>query len=128
MLDELTFDEWPEAFAAALEGGLEIACPHVRGHRAAEHPCVRGISRDDVRPEDVDAIVRAAAGEPVHQRPWLGLFTLRDGRAALVRAWRCGASWQCHRGGSVEVAREVDTLLVYALDDAERRRLGIFLG
>jgi hypothetical protein len=108
MLPELDSPDWEAAFRFAASPS--IACPHVTGHADAEHPCVRGIATTGFDREAVLRIHRLAEGAP-HHRPWTGIFELRDGRFAALRATCCGAGWACHADGEAAVARSLEEIL-----------------
>jgi hypothetical protein len=122
MLPDLEDPDWEEAFWFASRP--QVACMHVTGHADLEHPCVRGIATASFEREDVARAIALCAGRP-HHAPWLGVFELRDGRFAVLRASCCNNGWACHREGRADVARSLEDLARYALTAAERERAGL---
>ena len=76
------------------------------------------------RLDEVVEVLVLAEGRP-HTAAWLGVFRLRDGRFALLRATCCGAGWTCHADGDAAFAASVEDLARDALSATERARLGL---
>lgn len=120
MRAELETADWAECFRFAASPSL--ACPHVAGHAGAPCPWdvpLAAFSRDGVA--EVLALCEGAA----HERDWLGVFRLEDGRFASLRARCCGAGWSCHADGGANVARALANLVRYGLTEPEARRAGL---
>ncbi len=121
-LADLDADDWRAAFR--LAGHPQPACPHVLGHDDPDHPCRRGLSSAPFDRGSVARVIALAEGRP-HERPWIGVFELADGRFAALRASCCGAGWECHVEGDSAVALDLGTLLAHGLSAGERRRLDL---
>lgn len=119
---ELYTPDWREAFRFAA--APHLACPHVAGHADPAHPCIAGISLARFDQDDVARVLYLGEGRPPRVA-WLGVFALRDGRFAALRATACGGGWTCHPQGDAHVARTLEDLLAHGLSAAERERIGL---
>ena len=72
--------------------------------------------------EDVGMVLDACDGENDGAN-WVGLFLLKDGRFASIRAGCDYTGWGCQKSGSSNVADTFDRMWLYGLDDDERDRL-----
>lgn len=76
--------------------------------------------------EDVSEIFFLEEGE--NDGPeWIGVFKLKDGRFAAIRAGCDYTGWDCQASGSADVAANYEDLIRYGLTEDERHRLGIVL-
>ncbi len=84
----------------------------------ADPDWAEALRRAALAPDDIARVVVLCDGRP-HLAPWLGVFALRDGRFAAVRATCCGAGWECHADAEAIFAATVAEL---DLRPAERAR------
>lgn len=121
---ELAEGSWPNAFHEAVF--------HSYGYEFdPENPGVvdSAIPGDDIdvtgfSPADVVHIEAMAEGENDGDS-WLICGQLMDGRWFALRAGCDYTGWDCQAGGSAQVARTRNEIIIYALTDAERERLGL---
>lgn len=86
--------------------------------------------RKDIRPilsplniEDVSAIIAKDDGE--NDGPeWVGVFSMKDGRFAVLIAGCDYTGWDCYCEGRSFVANTLDEIVQYGLSQEERERLG----
>lgn len=107
---EINESDWEEAFFCA-------ALPHrcIVDHEV----CTDGFTRADV------AQVIACVPGQRDGAAWVGVFELRDGRYAMVRASCDCTGWECQRWGSSEVARSMSDIVRFSLGQEDRDRLGL---
>lgn len=99
--------DWEEAFKFAYQ------CDPVLGYNGDKS----GFTR-----EDVATIYAVDEGENDGQN-WVGVFRLKDGRFASLRAGCDYTGWDCQSGGSANVCDTFERMWQYGLDDYERERL-----
>jgi hypothetical protein len=116
---EIGTADWGECFRFAARPAL--ACPHVAGHARPDEACAFAAPLEPFGPEEVAEVLALCEGSP-QKSDWLGVFRLRDGRFACLRARCCGAGWGCHADGSAHVARGLAELVRYGLTEVEARR------
>lgn len=99
--------DWGEAFAYAATpetypGSAVLTTPFAR--------------------EDVLVVIAAEDGEG-DGASWVGVFLLKDGRFAVLRAGCDFTGWDCQAGGSANVAESLESLVRFGLSQDERDRL-----
>lgn len=87
MLEELKNGDWDEAF--------KYASPHVcsAGHAHGPSATIMSpVSTAEFTREDVTKIIALREGENDGES-WVGIFALKDGRFAVLRAWCDYTGW-----------------------------------
>jgi hypothetical protein len=102
--------DWEEAFFCAANPARCIVDGSVD---------TRGFTR-----EDVDQVIACANGKNDGDA-WVGVFELRDGRYAMVRASCDYTGWDCRRWGNCEVSRMLGDIVRFSLGQDDRDRLGL---
>lgn len=76
--------------------------------------------------QDVETII--AKDDGANDGPeWIGVFKLRDGRFACLRAGCDYTGWDCQCGGNSQVASSQKDIIRFGLTTEERTRLGLQL-
>lgn len=81
---------------------------------------------DEFNRSDVKQVIAVADGE--HDGPdWIGVFLLKDGRFAFVRAGCDYTGWDCQSGGAGWVSHSLENLVKFGLgvDEYERLKPGL---
>jgi hypothetical protein len=117
---ELDTRDWFEAFAYAANetraGGGDGASPQgTQGFKGSVAPFDR---------EDVAKVIAMSDGEN-DDRPWVGVFLLKDGRYAYLEASCDYTGWDCHASGSSWVAASLPALVRWAVNEPARERLNL---
>ena len=110
MLQELDDYDWEEAFMYANEP--EAVPPGA------------DIGADGFGREDVIRVIALAEGEN-DGADWVGVFELRDGRFAALRAGCDYTGWDCQAGGDSNVATTEADIIRFGLSQEERKRLDL---
>lgn len=122
ILPELDSNDWHEAFAYAANesraGGGDRSSPQpTEGYHGSLAPFDRA---------DVEFIVALSEGEK-EERPWVGVFLLKDGRYASLIAKCDYTGWDCVASGDSWVAADLPSIIRWGLTDETRVRLGLLL-
>lgn len=72
---------------------------------------------------DVSQIIAAVNGEN-DEDDWLGVFLLKDGRFLIAGGGCDYTGWDCRAGNHLAVAKDMDDVLQFGLDDRQKKRLG----
>lgn len=72
----------------------------------------------------IDYIVAAANGEN-DAESWLSVMKLKDGRFIFADAGCDYTGWDCRGGSSIEIADDLNSILLIGLEDNQRARLNL---
>jgi hypothetical protein len=116
-IEELQNDyNWGEVFGEGSGGNT------TRDVEAA--PPGSQVSATEVSRADVAEIIAYSDGEH-DERDWVGLFRMNDGRFLVTVAGCDYTGWDCVASNSLTVTATKEDAIRFALDDAQRARLGL---
>ncbi len=114
MLKELNNYDWAEVFGEGTGGNCD----------QQTDPCPPDSTIDTSPPkrEDVARIIAMVDGEN-DEAEWVGVFELKDGRFLLASGSCDYTGWDCRAGNSLEVAKSLEDLMQFGLNDEQKTRL-----
>lgn len=109
-------NDWEEVFGEASQHNCQAKADVIPP----------GANVDPTAPKrtDIARVIASVNGENDGEH-WLGVFELKDGRFLFADGWCDYTGWDCQAGNSLELAESLDDLLLYGLNESERKRLGI---
>lgn len=80
----------------------------------------------DITPEDVAIILWMEEGEH-DEEDWILAGITKDDRGFVLKAGCDYTGWDCQAGGETVICNSLEELVLFGLDSASRRRLGIHI-
>lgn len=128
MFTELDNYDWANVFGYAGEKSIGDKYENdnyekwIYGHGTPRLTIGADCNIDPFTREDVEDIIAMSNGFNDGD-DWLGVFYLKDGRFAFIKAGCDYTGWDCRAGGDTYVSDTRENLIQFGMDDVSRIRL-----